>query len=368
MSRMIWKPGRAVGALLALGALALTGAAPAAGQNVVVRPRVHVQQEDCKCVDKDGKPIERCTCFVMPDVDRITTTALAAVRGRARLGVTLASEANPRGAEVESVLEGGPADEAGIREGDVITRVDGKSLLEPLGADLERDFDEDGNLPVQRLMALVRAIEPGDDVAVEYLRDGERRTATLEARDLGAWSFSYAMPDMGHVEILRDRMGDLEGRMRELRLRAPGAPGTITLWNDSADAPRVFMRGDAPSGSFRYRLGGEDDILRACPAHAEGGWGVLAFGGCPGGLQLVELNPGLAEYFGTSTGVLVADVHEDSRTGLRPGDVVLGVGSRDAADPDRLRRILDSYGPDEEVTVRIMRQKREMSIQGTLGR
>jgi len=333
---------------------------------VVVRPRVHAQQEDCKCVDKHGNPIERCTCFVMPDADRIVTTALAGVRGRARLGVTLASEADTRGAEVESVLEDGPADEAGIREGDVITGVDGKSLLEPLGPDVERDFDEDGNLPVQRLMALVREIDPGDDVTVEYLRDGERRTTTLEARDLGSWSFSYTMPDPGRMAILRERMGDVEGRMRELRLRAPDAPGAITLWSDSARAPRVFMR-EAPGGGFMFRTG-EEGVLRACPTHAEGGWSVLAIGGCPGGLQLVDLNPGLSEYFGTSTGVLVADVHEDSKTGLRPGDVILAVGSRDATDPDRLRRILDSYGPDEELTLRIMRQKREMSVQGSLGR
>jgi S1-C subfamily serine protease len=83
---------------------------------------------------------------------------------------------------------------------------------------------------------------------------------------------------------------------------------------------------------------------------------------------MVRLNPKLADYFGTSEGVLVADVTDDSTLGLQPGDIILAVGDREVKDADHVRRILRSYGPDEDITFRIMRQKKEMSVRGSLGR
>ena len=49
---------------------------------------------------------------------------------RAYLGVQTspASTSSQSGAQVQSVVSGGPADRAGIRTGDVITRVDGKDV------------------------------------------------------------------------------------------------------------------------------------------------------------------------------------------------------------------------------------------------
>lgn len=366
MSRKIWKPRRAMSALLALGALAATGLA-ATLEAQQVRPRVRVEADDCRCVDKEGRPVERCTCVVMPDVDRIVTTALAGIRGRARLGVTLSAEASDaQGAVVSSVLEDGPAARAGIREGDVITRLDGKSLLEPLGPDTERDFDADGPLAIQRLMAMVREIEPGEEVSVEFLRDGQRQTVTLEAQDLDPWS--HAMDITGpRGEVMIRGMGDLRDRVRELRLHAPEAP-RFRVWSDSAAPPRSWAPALPEAGTSFFRSD-TDDVLRACPGGSSArGWTVFAGGGCIGGLQLVELNPGLGDYFGATKGVLVADVHEDSKLGLRPGDVIVDVGGREATDPERVRRILASYGPDEDVALRVVRQKREMSVQGTLGR
>jgi len=113
----------------------------------------------------------------------------------------------------------------------------------------------------------------------------------------------------------------------------------------------------------------EDGRLWACPGDSATPGFLVGFSHrCVGGLQLLDLKPGLADYFGTASGVLVADVHEDSKLGLQPGDVILAVGDREITDPDRVRRILSSYAADETVTLRVMRQKREMTVTGTLGR
>lgn len=351
---------------LSLGFLALGAARDGAAQE-----RVRGERQECRCVDADGKAIERCTCIVMPDVGRIVARAMSAAGSRARLGVTLTRSADhdARGAQVASVLEGGPADEAGIRANDVITRINGRSLLEPLGRDRERDFDEDGNLPVQRLMALVRDIEPGQEVQVEYLRDGERRTATVKARELDAWTLVAPRAPGWDDARLRERMGQLEERLGEMRLRLPREGGEIRVWADSARGPLLFFRGHpGGGGAILPGIPPAPPRLWECPGDdAQTGF-VFRTDRCPGGLQLVALNPGLASYFRTDAGVLVAAVHGASRLGVQAGDVIVRVDGRSASDPDRLRRILSSYGADEEVSLTVIRQGREVTTRGTVGR
>lgn len=359
------RPGR-IWLALALGTLALGAAGDAAAQE-----RVRVEREECRCVDRDGKPIENCTCFVMPDVQRIVARAMSFVGSRARLGVTLTGEEGREdpGARVVSVLEGGPADEAGIREGDVITAIDGRSLLEPLEGERERDFDEDGNLPVQRLMELVRGIEPGQEVRVEYLRDGERRSATVAARELAPRVLVAPRAPAWDEARLRERLGEMEETLGELRIRVPRRGEEIRVWSDSSRGPFLFFRGE-PGGRALVAPPAPPAPPRrwACPG--EEGWGGFVFGSdrCPGGLQLVALNPELAAYFHAEEGVLVAAVHDDSRLGVQAGDVVVRVDGREVSDPDRLRRVLSSYADDEEVVLTVIRQGREVTARGTLGR
>jgi hypothetical protein len=352
--------------LLALGALAaVTPAATLDAQEARVRA-------DCTCVDRDGKEIENCRCLRTPDVDGVLARVVS-LQGRARIGITLSSEqddAESRGARVESVLKDGPADRAGIREGDVITSLDGHRLLASLEDEAERDFDLDRSIPVQRLMAIARDLEPGQEVAVEYIRDGETFSTVLEARDLSSWgNLSFVSPGWD-VEVMADRMKDLGERMRELRVVGPEGGNRLHVWADSSEAPHVRLRA-LPEGRA-YAFGpGADWTTSAwpCPGDDRSRRGFFTFTEeCIGGLELVDLRPGLADYFGTSTGVLVADVHEDSKLGLEPGDVVLAVDGRETTSPAQLRRILGSYEADEDITLQVMRHQRETQVVGRLGR
>lgn len=86
------------------------------------------------------------------------------------IGVTLDMDYSGDGARIGAkgdsgaagVTEGGPADRAGIRPGDVITEVDGQRV---------HSGDE--------LIVKVRAHRPGDRLELTLLRDGSRRTVTL---------------------------------------------------------------------------------------------------------------------------------------------------------------------------------------------
>lgn len=303
-----------------------------------------IPDTECKCVDPEGKEIENCQCFRMFEPDRFTWNFAPFGSSRARIGITLstsATDADPQGARIESVLEDGPADRAGLQEGDIVTHINGRSLFDPLeDPKTEEELDLDASVPSQRLLYLARNLEPGDEVEIRYLRDNQPRTASLQAEELDDWG-----------------------------------QGVMYFDTDWTSAPNVLFRrheGEAQPETRRFEFapGGWLDTERyftTCPEVDEPGnivfWGTE----CLGGLRMEELNPKLGEYFGTDRGVLIADVHEDSMLGLLPGDVVLEVGDREATDPTRLRRILRSYEPDEEVSLHIMRQKREMTVSGTLG-
>jgi C-terminal processing protease CtpA/Prc len=109
------------------------------------------------------------------------------------------------------VLDDGPADEAGLQEGDIITRIGVHSLLEPLDAEVEEDFDLDESLPVQRLLSIARGLEPGEDVEIEYLRDGERLTATVEARELSLRTYAQAYGARGCAQTRSGSAGECAG-------------------------------------------------------------------------------------------------------------------------------------------------------------
>ncbi len=66
------------------------------------------------------------------------------------------------GAAVKRVVDGSPADEAGLRAGDVIVDVDGNPVTTMAG-----------------LVVRLRSHRVGDRVKVSYLRDGARHAATV---------------------------------------------------------------------------------------------------------------------------------------------------------------------------------------------
>lgn len=259
---------------------------------------------------------------------------------RPRLGISLrgdqGGDVDRQGARIEAVMEDGPAARAGLQEGDIITEIGGISLLEPL-SDPEDEAEAAGeeSPPVARLLRLVRALEPGDPVIIRYLREGEVRSTEVVAEELGP-----------RISVWTD--GDEDATM--FRFRAPRAP----------EAPRVLIRPRAPGAPGAPRPPAR--ALDVCVFSSGGG----VFGSCQGGLELTDLNSGLADYFGSGSGALVLEVPEDSELGLEPGDVVLAVGDRTVEDAAQARRILGSYGEGEEVRFRVMRHGDEITVTGRM--
>ena len=81
----------------------------------------------------------------------------------AYLGVSLSdASGGQQGALVARVQGGTPAASAGLKEGDIVTQVDGKAID---GADA--------------LAAAIRGHNPGDKITLTYVRDGSKHTADV---------------------------------------------------------------------------------------------------------------------------------------------------------------------------------------------
>src|SRR5260370_451380 len=99
-----------------------------------------------------------------------------------RIGVVVDTRADAAGdkigARVEGITPGGPAEKAGLKAGDVITRFNTTAL----GGVASEEGENSG--PGMKLIALARRLEPGDTVAIEYRRGTDGRKATLRAREI----------------------------------------------------------------------------------------------------------------------------------------------------------------------------------------
>src|SRR5947199_6407476 len=136
---------------------------------------------------------------------------------RGRIGVVVKTDASPEtdkiGAKIEGVTPGGPADKAGLKVRDIITKFNGTSLA------AVKPEDEDESGPGRKLVELARKLEPDDTVKVEFRRGNDTKQTTLVAADMGgkfqmempgppeiAWG---PMPGMDRCESLGSAWGDL---------------------------------------------------------------------------------------------------------------------------------------------------------------
>jgi type II secretory pathway component PulC len=85
-----------------------------------------------------------------------------------------------------------------------------------------------------------------------------------------------------------------------------------------------------------------------------------------GDMELVELTPGLGEYFKTEEGVLVVRAPTDATLGLEDGDVILDIAGRKPADARHVVRILRSYEPGEQLVLNVMRQGRKKQLEANI--
>src|SRR2546423_12573587 len=101
-----------------------------------------------------------------------------------RIGVVVRTDADAEtdkvGAKIEGVSPGGPAEKAGVKVGDIITKFNGTAL-----GGLKAGNDEESGAG-RKLIGLARRLEPGVTVRLEYSRGDVNKPAALVGADLGS--------------------------------------------------------------------------------------------------------------------------------------------------------------------------------------
>ena len=85
------------------------------------------------------------------------------------------------GVLVQDVVQGGPADKAGIKGGDTSATIDGASLS--LGGDIITAIDGKKVSTMDEVVNIVNAAKPGDTIDVSVLRGGSTKTVTVTLGD-----------------------------------------------------------------------------------------------------------------------------------------------------------------------------------------
>jgi serine protease Do len=221
-----------------------------------------------------------------------------------------------RGAIIMKVVQGSPAEKAGLKENDVVVAFNGQR--------------------VDSMMALRRVLSetPADrNVQIEVIRGGNRQTvtATLSKKSQG---FGLASPEW-NAQLLHGE----EARKRAEELLRQNQDGT---------------KGVPDFGNFSFVNPGEFTIFRG---------GRL-------GISAESLTDQLAEYFGVKEGrgVLVSQVNEDSpadKAGLKAGDVIVAIDNEKV---DNLDTLVNALSKKEEgsVSMKVIRNRAEQIINVTL--
>ena len=219
--------------------------------------------------------------------------------GRPRLGVNIGEsrDGGPvEGVNIVGVTPGSAADDAGLRSGDIITAINGESMSAATSAEANR-----------KVLDFMSAVEEGDVLDVEYLRDGKVGSVEVEPRpvEMSAWAFSapkdFRMPEIHVSPEMAEKYA------QSFRFAWPG-----NVWAD---------------------------------------------------MELVELSEGLGKYFGAEAGVLVVSAPEADALQLEDGDVITSIDGREPTSVRHALRILGSYQPGESLELEIMRDKRKRTLE-----
>lgn len=233
------------------------------------------------------------------------------------------------GVLVNRVVSGSPADRAGIRKGDVITAVNGRSVESP---------DE--------LADVIRSQSAGSTASVRVARRSGSQTITVR---LGNRSEA--------------RMGDRDDDEDWKDAPTPGTPAPgrpdIHVWKNGKEVDP----GDDDFKNFKM------PDMRTFRGF--GDMNGMQFNMRPRlGVRLQKMNSDLGGYFGGTNGrgALVVEVVEDSpaeRAGIKAGDVIIAVGSTNIDDPDDLiRAIADEEG---RTSLTLVRRGSRRTVEAELG-
>ena len=219
-------------------------------------------------------------------------------------------EGTHKGAEVTNVTKGSAAEKAGLKNGDIITKVNDKKVDDP-----------------NSLSEVVTSFKPKDEVTVYYKRDGKEQSAktTLgERKESKSMSYSFSGPGGLANSFTMPRIQSIpRDNMRKLQELGDMSPG---IWSPGSDNNFEFY-GDAFPRQQKL------------------------------GIKIQDTEEG--------KGVKVLDVDKDSpaeKAGLKKDDIVTEIGGKKVSNTDEMREGLMENMEKSVYTIKATRNGSAMSF------
>jgi C-terminal processing protease CtpA/Prc len=325
---------------VAVAALLATGLIPSAARAGDATPPADAEDAQTRSREREMRDLEeqlRAAQAQMRDAarrladlnntmnrsQRLMGRRMVWISDHAGLGVVVRTapdaSADLSGARLQAVTPGGPADQAGLKTGDLLTSINGVPLaggaskVHAATGDDDDDMDADAGMdeeatPPGVLIREVRKLKEGDKVKIEYRRGKESRTTTVTARRLDSQE-RIAISISPEVHVDPTIAGEIPG------------PGPIAM---------------------------------AMP------WGWTQ-------MELVSLNPDLGQYFATDHGVLVIRAPGDGGLRLKGGDVILKIGDETPESPTNAMRLLRASESDEPIQILVLRKGEKVKVTAEAG-
>jgi C-terminal processing protease CtpA/Prc len=277
------------------------------------------------------------------------------------IGVVLGPQV-PAGVQITGVSPDGPAEKAGLQTGDILVSISGVTLAEEGGAGRDAIF------------RVMDETKPGEDLSLMVERDAQllEFSVTAERREPRAWQSLLRIPEAAPLTEVHE-----DSRIIVERIEIPDVDEKAIAAQVSALQERlrsgelqeqlrsqkyIFVSPDGEEmdieGDFEFGLHDFSDVAGHAMREANVWFGLPH----AQGLELATVNEGLGSYFKTDRGVLVIRAKEDNAYGLEPGDVVLGIASRDVNSPSDMIRALRDVEPGQEIEIRIKRDRRDKTL------
>lgn len=219
-----------------------------------------------------------------------------------------------RGVAVEKVVDGSPAQTAGLQDGDVIVKFNGEEVTS-----------------TRKLTRLVSEVSPDHTAKITVLRAGTEREISITVGKRPTPKFeegSFAFGSPGQT-----------GKMQ-----FPQIPNATKL-PEFNEFPRVLIEPREPGQGMIWRLGGGRQI----------------------GVSIYPITRQMGETFGVSGGVMISNVRENSaaaKAGLKAGDIITEVDGKAVTNNLDLTRAIGEK-KEGDVTLTIVRDRNRQTVRVT---
>jgi S1-C subfamily serine protease len=242
---------------------------------------------------------------------------------RAMIGVVLSND--DKGVRISGVTPDGPAARAGLRDGDVVTAIDGKNVGKSSGD----------------ARSALANLKDGQEVTLAYARGDQKGSVKIKAQRREAWSWPMLMnEDPEHPLLPKD-------------------------FNERIHADVERAQREAERSYERNHERVEQQVARAthdAMQHVPNQRQMMRLAMPWWGLNLAPLNADLGRYFGADKGVLVIAADDDSLPGIKAGDVITTIGGEAVNRPEDALRALRDQGPGKDVPIKLLRDRKTLAL------